>query len=97
MAESQGKVIFFFMKFDFRLLVIICSHGAARRPKNIPQECFLNGLSNPRLFWIKSKGKVTFVTLPFNMAESQGFEPWVLAYTAFRVLHLRPLGQLSVW
>ena len=32
------------------------------------------------------------------MAESQGFEPWVpFGDTAFRVLHLRPLGQLSVF
>ena len=45
----------------------------------------------------RQKKSLNAFTFRLTLAESQGFEPWVpFGDTAFRVLHLRPLGQLSM-
>ena len=45
----------------------------------------------------RQKKSLNAFTFRLTLAESQGFEPWVpFGDTAFRVLHLRPLGQLSI-
>ena len=46
---------------------------------------------------MKNPGTPTHVGIPgFHLAEAEGFEPSVaINHTAFRVLHLRPLGHAT--
>ena len=46
-------------------------HGVFPRPENSPQDCFLNGLSNP----LNKKNKEHTVRIFLVLVEEGGFEP----------------------
>ena len=72
----------------------------SKKEKPSDEDCFLyartpSGFESLQMISTK-KEKPSDEDFSFS-TESQGFEPWVpFGNTAFRVLHLRPLGQLSV-
>ena len=86
----------FFQVLDFRLLAVCVSHNQLDGLKTFPRKVLLTPFRIPNSF-LKQKAITADAVMTFSGGELGIRTLGEFPHTAFRVLHLRPLGQLSVY